>query len=184
VLSVVTNNAIGTPLPLLTAHCPPPNTFNFTNAPASVAITSPVTSIRTIVSPAVFFASLNASSRLRSSLMSRAASGPESHLLHFLRNLIDPGIPVLLDEVEDPAHDRPTRQTTAEDQPPSATRPIIESTHSCSRKYWTAMAPPPIPVTTVLITPTAHSRCVRGGVISITTMVESSAPPAATPPAP
>ena len=59
-------------------HCPPPNTFNFTNAPASVAMTSPVTSIRTIVSHAVFFASLNASSRLRSSLMSRAASGPSS----------------------------------------------------------------------------------------------------------
>ncbi len=29
-----------------------------------------------------------------------------------------------------------------------------------------AMAPPPIPVTTVLITPTAHSRVERGGVIS------------------
>jgi putative SOS response-associated peptidase YedK len=43
------------------AHCPPPNTFNFTNAPASSANTSPVTSIRTIVSPAVFFASLKAS---------------------------------------------------------------------------------------------------------------------------
>ncbi len=60
------------------AHCPPPNTFNLTNAPASSANTKPVTSIRTIVSPAVFFASLNASRRLRSSLMSRAASGPSS----------------------------------------------------------------------------------------------------------
>lgn len=39
----------------------------------------------------------------------------------------------------------------------------------------------PILVTTVLITPTAHSRCVRGGVISMTTMAESSAPPAASP---
>lgn len=40
-------------------------------------------------------------------------------------------------------------------KPPSATRPVIESTHSCSRKYCTAIAPLPIPVTTVLITPTA-----------------------------
>jgi hypothetical protein len=38
-------------------------------------------------------------------------------------------------------------------------------------------------VTTVLINPTAHSRVERGGIISITTMVESSAPPAAAPPA-
>jgi hypothetical protein len=30
------------------SHCPPPNTFNFTNAPASSANTSPVTSIRTL----------------------------------------------------------------------------------------------------------------------------------------
>jgi hypothetical protein len=43
---------------------------------------------------------------------------------------------------------------------------------------------PPILVTTVVISPTAHSRVERGGVISIiTTMVESSAPPAATSPA-
>lgn len=33
-------------------HGPSPNTFSFTNALASVAITSPVTSIRKIVSPA------------------------------------------------------------------------------------------------------------------------------------
>jgi hypothetical protein len=49
--------------------------------------------------------------------------------------------------------------------------------------YWTAIAPPPIPVTTVLINPTAHSRVDRGGVISITTMAESNAPPTAAPPA-
>jgi hypothetical protein len=38
------------------------------------------------------------------------------HLLHFLRDLIDPGIPIPLDEVEDPAHDRPARHAAAEDQ--------------------------------------------------------------------
>ena len=43
--------------------------------------------------------------------------------------------------------------------------------------------PPPIPVTTVLIDPAAHSRVERCGVISITTMAESNAPPAAAPPA-
>jgi len=58
-----------------TPHCPPPNTFNLTNAPATVAMTSPVTSIRTIVSHAVFLASLKASSRLRNSRMSGAALG-------------------------------------------------------------------------------------------------------------
>jgi hypothetical protein len=42
-----------------------------------------VTSIRTIVSPAVFFASLNASSELRNSLMSRAAQRHEAgHRIH------------------------------------------------------------------------------------------------------
>ncbi len=46
------------------------------------------------------------------------------------------------------------------------------------RKYWTAIAPSPNSVTTVLITLTAHSRVERGGVISITTMVASKAPPA------
>jgi hypothetical protein len=41
---------------------------------------------------------------------------PSGHLLDFLRYLIDTGIPVLLHEVEDPAHDPLARQTTAEDQ--------------------------------------------------------------------
>jgi len=41
---------------------------------------------------------------------------PSQHLLHFLGDLIDPGIPIPLDEVEDPAHDRPARQIAAEDQ--------------------------------------------------------------------
>jgi hypothetical protein len=108
---------------------------------------------------------------------------PSQHLLHFLGHLIDPGIPVSLDEVEDPAHDRPPGRPQPKIKPPSATSPVTESTHSCSRKYWTAIAPPPIPVTTVLINPTAHSRVERGGVISITTMAESNAPPAAAPPA-
>lgn len=44
-------------------------------------------------------------------------SRPQSqHLLHLLRDLIDPGIPVFLDEVADPAHDRSPRQTRAEHQ--------------------------------------------------------------------
>ncbi len=34
----------------------------------------------------------------------------------FLRHRINPGIPVPRDEVEDPAHDRPSRQTATEDQ--------------------------------------------------------------------
>ena len=40
---------------------------------------------------------------------------PSQHLPHFLGDRIDPGIPILLDEVEDPAHDRPPWQTTDED---------------------------------------------------------------------
>lgn len=35
---------------------------------------------------------------------------------HRLRDLIDSGIPILLDEVEDPVDDRPPWQTMAEDQ--------------------------------------------------------------------
>ena len=45
------------------------------------------------------------------------------------------------------------------------------------------MATPPIPVTTVLINPTSHSRRGRGRVISMATVVASRAPPAAAPPA-
>jgi hypothetical protein len=48
---------------------------------------------------------------------------------------------------------------------PSATRLVSESTHFCSRKYWTAVAPPPMPVTTVLINPTVHLRVERGGAL-------------------
>ena len=47
-------------------------------------------------------------------------------------------------------------------------------------------SPQPLPVptvTAVLISQTAYSRCVLGGVISMTTMAESSAPPVAAPPA-
>jgi len=29
-------------------------------------------------------------------------------------------------------------------KPPSATSPVAESTHSCNREYWTAIAPPPL----------------------------------------
>jgi len=105
------------------------------------------------------------------------------HILHFLGDIIDLRIPVLFDEVEDPAHDRPARQSAAEDQAPSATSPVTESTHSCNRKYWTVIAPPPISVTTAPINSTAHSRAERGGVISITTMVETNTPPAAAAPA-
>jgi len=57
-------------------------------------------------------------------------------------------------------------------------RQVTESTHSCNRKYWTAMATPPIAVTTVLISPTAHSRVERGVVIKMTRMVASRAQPA------
>ena len=97
------------------SHCPPPNTFNLTNAPASNANTSLVTNIRTIVNPAVFVASLKASSRLRSSLMYRSAlrlTPSSPHLLHFPGDRIDRCIPGFLNEVEDPTHD----QTTADDQ--------------------------------------------------------------------
>lgn len=45
------------------------------------------------------------------------------HLLHFLCHLIDPGIPILLDEVEDPAHDCLPRQTTADDQTAECHKP-------------------------------------------------------------
>lgn len=78
------------------------------------------------------------------------------HLLHLLGDLIDPRIPSLLDEVEDTSHDRPSRQTAAEDQ--SARRHEAgHRIHPLRRNYWTAMAPPPIPVTTVLISPTAQA---------------------------
>ena len=76
-----------------------------------------------------------------------------------------PGVPALLDEFEDPEHDRPARQTTAEDQ--AAQR--HEAGHRIDPlpqpKVWIAMATPPMPVTTVLIIPTAHSRVERGGVV-------------------
>jgi len=51
---------------------------------------------------------------------------PSQHLLDFLRHLIDRGIPVLLDPVEDPAPwlDRPQIKLA------SSTMPIIESNHS------------------------------------------------------
>jgi hypothetical protein len=47
-LIVVTSTTINTPVSLLTIHCPPPNTFNFTNVPASSANISPATSIRNL----------------------------------------------------------------------------------------------------------------------------------------
>ena len=50
---------------------------------------------------------------------------PSQHLPHLLRDLIDPRITVLLDEVEDPAP--PTRQSQIKTQRHEADPPLLQS---------------------------------------------------------
>ena len=85
-----------------------------------------------------------------------------------------------LSRPQNPDLSRP--RTIPRQQPPlrlaANYRQFLTAIDTCNRKYWTAMATPPIPVTTVLISPTAHSRVERGVVIKRNRMVASRAQPA------
>jgi hypothetical protein len=61
---------------------------------------------------------------------------------------------------------------------------MVENAQWCNWKYSTVIAPPQILETTVLISPTVHSRMFLGGVLSMTTTAARVAPPAAAPAAP
>lgn len=68
--------------------------------------------------------------------------------------------------------------------PPIAQRPLGAFAQCCNPKCSITAAPPPMLATTVLISPTVHSRDDRGGVISMTTIAARVAPLAAATDAP